>query len=229
MKWRPEDYDEWYETPLGGLSDRLEKDLVFSLARPLKGLTFLDAGCGTGNYALEAASKGAIVTGADYSREMLSRASGKARKEGVNIGLCLADIASLPFHDGQFDIALSVCALCFIRDRQRALLEMHRVLRPGGRVVVAVLNSLSPWALARRVKGLFRESVYKDAEFISPRSLITSLKEAGFKEIRTETCLFYPPVNNGLFLKSSGLWEAAGQLLGPWSGAFLAATAVKGR
>ena len=229
MKWRPEEYDEWYETPIGGLSDRLEKDRVFSFAGPVKGRVLLDAGCGTGNYSLEAARNGATVYGVDASREMLSGACEKARKEGLKIGLCLADATSLPFHDGQFDIALSVCALCFIRDRQRALLEMHRVLRPGGRVVVAVLNSLSPWALARRVKGLFRESVYKDAEFISPGSLLTSLREAGFKQIRTETLLFYPPVNNGLFLKSFGLWEGAGRRLVPWSGAFLAATAVKGR
>ena len=160
---------------------------------------------------------------------MLRGAREKARKEALDIGLCHADIASLPFPEKQFDIVLSVCALCFIRDRQSALLEMHRVLRPGGRVIVAVLSSLSPWALARRVKGLVRGSVYKDAKFISPRSLSASLKEAGLKQIRTETCLFFPPVNNGLFLKSSGLWEDAGRRLVPWSGAFLAATAVKGR
>lgn len=226
MKWRPGDYDAWYETPLGGLSDRLEKDLVFSFAGPVKGRAILDAGCGTGNYSLEAARKGAAVTGVDDSFEMLSSACEKAGKEGLNIGLCLADAASLPFHDGRFDIVLSVCALCFIRERRRALLEMHRVLKSGGRVVVAVL-SRSPWAFIRKTKGLFSESVYKDAEFISPRSLRSSLKEAGFKQIRTETRLFYPPVNNVLFLKSFGLWEGAGRRLVPWSGAFVAATAVK--
>ncbi len=227
MKWRPGDYDAWYETPLGGLSDRLEKDLVFSFAGPVKGRAILDAGCGTGNYSLEAARKGAAVTGVDSSFDMLSWACEKVGKEGLNIGLCLADIGSLPFPEKQFDIVLSVCALCFFRERRRALLEMHRVLKPGGRVVVAVLNSRSTWALIRKTKGLFGESVYKDAEFISPRSLRSSLKEAGFKQIRTETCLFYPPVNNGLFLKSFGLWEGAGQRLVPWSGAFVAATAVK--
>ncbi|MBI5455001.1 MAG: methyltransferase domain-containing protein [Deltaproteobacteria bacterium] len=227
MKWRPVDYDAWYETPLGGLSDRLEKDLVFSFAGPVKGRAILDAGCGTGNYSLEAARNGAAVTGVDDSFEMLSRACEKAGKEGLNIGLCHADAASLPFHDGRFDVVLSVCALCFIRERRRALLEMHRVLKSGGRVVVAVLNSRSPWALIRKTKGLFSESAYKDAEFISPSSLRSSLKEAGFKQIRTETCLFYPPVNNGLFLKSFGLWEGAGRRLVPWSGAFVAATAVK--
>src|SRR3990172_2776063 len=50
-KLSPAEYDAWYETPLGSLCDRLEKDAIFALLKP-KGLV-LDIGCGTGNYTLE--------------------------------------------------------------------------------------------------------------------------------------------------------------------------------
>jgi len=225
--WDPKKYEAWYETPLGSVSDRLEQELVFSMAGVKDGERVLDAGCGTGIYSIELAKEGARVTGLDASLGMLEWARAKAGRAGRKIDLIKADARNIPFPDGHFDLVLSVCMLCFVRERQAALLEMKRVLRPGGRLVIALLNSRSPWALLRRAKGLFRKSVYRSAEFISPAAIESELREAGFKEIETRTCLFFLPVNSKIYLVFSGLQERLGRKLFPKDGAFLVAVATK--
>lgn len=225
--WDPQRYDAWYETPLGKASDRLERELIFSMAGVKEGERALDAGCGTGIYSIELARQGALVTAMDASSEMLGRARARAGKAGLKMDFIKADALSIPFPDGHFDIALSVCMLCFIRERDAALLEMKRVLRPGGRVVIAMLNRRSPWAFIRRVKGLVKETVYNRAEFISPRGVESALERAGFKGIAVRTCLFFLPVNSSSYLAFAEAHERIGKKLSPKAGAFLAAVAAK--
>jgi len=225
--WDPNKYEAWYKTPLGSICDRLEQELVFSMAGVKEGERVLDAGCGTGIYSIELAKRGARVTGLDASSSMLEWARAKAATAGLNIDFIKADALKTPFPDGHFDIVLSVCMLCFVRERQAALIEMKRVLRPGGKLVLAMLNSRSPWALLRRAKGLFKKSVYKDAEFISASALASDLKRAGFKEIETRTCLFFLPINSKIYLAFSGVQERLGRRLFPKAGAFLVAAARK--
>ncbi|MBI5887069.1 MAG: methyltransferase domain-containing protein [Deltaproteobacteria bacterium] len=227
IDWRPQAYDAWYETPLGRLSGRLEKELVFSLAGVKQAEAALDLGCGTGIYSIELAKRGMDVTGVDDSQEMLDRARIKAKAEGVRIRFLKADAMALPFPDASFDIVLSVAALCFMEDPHAALMEMRRVLRPGGRVVIGSLNRWSLWALVRRVKGLFRETIYNRAVFTTPRELESALARAGFEGVKVRACIFFLPVNSALYLKTSAAHERLGNALAPWTGAFLAAVAAK--
>lgn len=225
--WDPQKYDAWYETPLGKVSDRFEKELVLSMAGIKDGERVLDAGCGTGIYSIELAKRGARVIGLDASSGMLEWARGKAATAGLKIDFIKADALKIPFSDGHFDMVISVCMLCFVKDRQAALLEVKRVLRPGGRLIIAVLNSRSPWALLRRAKGLFQKSVYKSAEFLSPRAVESELRKAGFKGIETRTCLFFLPINSKLYLAFSEMQERLGRRLFPKAGAFLVTAATK--
>ena len=83
-----------------------------------------------------------------------------------------ADMLALPFADGRFDKTLSVTALEFIEDARRAVDELFRVTRPWGLVVVATLNSLSPWAVRRRgVARTDKRNIFHNAHFRSPRQL----------------------------------------------------------
>src|SRR4030065_1024204 len=97
--WNPEEYDAWYKTSLGALCDKLEKELVFSLIAIKHGDAVLDAGCGTGNYTIELAKRGANVVGVDSSEEMLDRARGKAQKTGTEATFQVANAMNLPFPD----------------------------------------------------------------------------------------------------------------------------------
>jgi SAM-dependent methyltransferase len=102
----------------------------------------LDVACGTGIVARTAIkrtdSNGISVTGLDPNPGMLavaeSNTSGPEWKEGV--------AEELPYRDESFDVVVSQFGLMFFRDRPESLREMYRVLAPGGRLVVAVFDSL---------------------------------------------------------------------------------------
>lgn len=225
--WKPQNYDAWYATPLGKTSDRIERELLFSMVDVKKGERVLDAGCGTGIYSIELAKRGGHVTAIDYSSEMIVQAKTKALKEGLNIDFIKADALHLPLPDRHFDLVISVCMLCFVKERASALIEMKRVLRPGGRIAIALLNRWSPWALIRRAKGLVKESVYNRADFLTPAEIESSLAKAGFKEIEIRTCLFFLPLNSRPYLAFSEAHERLGRRLFPKAGAFMAVVATK--
>lgn len=226
-QWDAQRYDAWYETLLGALAHGKERELVFSLAALRPGQRALDAGCGTGIYATALAQKGLSVTAIDSSPEMLGLAASKAAAQHVNVDFSQASVQRLPFRDNEFDLVVTIGVLCFVSGRLGSVKEMRRVLKPGGRVVVGTLNAWSPWAFLRRLKALFKDTVYSQAEFISPSELKGSLLAAGFEEVEVKTCLYFLPINSALYLKTAPLTERIGAAVFPRFGAFCVATGVK--
>jgi len=98
----------------------------------------LDLCTGTGEQALQFARTGSRVVGLDFSRGMLRRARAKARAQGLRLDLVEADASRLPFREGSFDLVICAYAFYELRGelRERALAEMARVLRLGGRAVL---------------------------------------------------------------------------------------------
>ncbi len=98
----------------------------------------LDAGCGTGTYALAIAQAGYQVVGVDGAAGMLVRATIKQRAApDLPVTFILADLdAPLPFPDASFDHAIAVSVLQALAQPARTLGELRRVLRPGGMLVV---------------------------------------------------------------------------------------------
>ena len=174
----PERYDRWFDTPVGKAVLKYEVALVLDLLRPTGGEKILDAGSGTGIFTREFCVRGADVVGIDISWAMLRWAKAKSGaffQKGVT-----ADMALLPFADCAFDKTVSVTALEFIEDEKRAVAELFRVTRPGGVVVVATLNSLSPWAIRRRVNAQKdRESIFNRVFFRSPAQLLAATPVPG--------------------------------------------------
>jgi ubiquinone/menaquinone biosynthesis C-methylase UbiE len=168
-KW-PEKYDAWFTTPIGLLVKKYESELLLSLLRPKSDEFILDAGCGTGIFTLDLLSLGTHVIGVDLSLPMLSRAEQKAR--GYHFQAVLADISSLPFSENVFDKVVSVTTLEFIEDAKRVIEELFRVTRKGGRVAVATLNSLSPWAERRKAEAKKGHPLFRKAIFRSPDELL---------------------------------------------------------
>jgi SAM-dependent methyltransferase len=126
------------------------------------GQRVLDIACGTGVLALAAAERvgreGAVV-GLDRNPDML----GVARRKSERVEWREGRAESLPFADASFDAVASQFGLMFFEDRAGALREMMRVLRPGGRLAVAVCDALerSPGyaALAELLERLFGERI----------------------------------------------------------------------
>jgi ubiquinone/menaquinone biosynthesis C-methylase UbiE len=166
----PEKYDKWFSTPIGLLIKKYESELLLHLLRPRSDEFILDAGCGTGVFTLDILSFGTHVIGVDLSLPMLSWAAQKMR--GHHFHAVLADISFLPFPRNAFDKVVSVTALEFIEDDKGAMEELFRVTRKGGRIVVATLNRLSPWADRRRAEAKKGHSLFKKAIFRSPDELL---------------------------------------------------------
>ena len=165
----PDPYEQWFQTPIGALVKSVELEWVMNLLQPQAGERILDAGCGSGIFTQPIAAKGAQITGIDISQPMLER----AQKRLPQHEFLAADICDLPFSDETFDKTVSITALEFIENGAQAIAELFRVTKPGGLVVVATLNRLSPWATRRKDRAQQdSESVFNHAFFRSPQELL---------------------------------------------------------
>ncbi len=160
-------YDAWFATPHGQYVFRHEREIIMELLDIIPGIYTLDIGCGTGIYTNELCEAGARVVGVDISPEMLAIAADKNRQHGDSVSFLTADAAALPFADNSFDLVTSISAMEFYERPRESMQEMVRVLKPGGHMVVATLNSLSPWSLQRRIKSLLKRTIFTPARFYS--------------------------------------------------------------
>ncbi len=126
---------------------------VLELLGDAAGKDVLDAGCGTGRYALRLAQAGARVYGLDACEEMLAVARRKAAEAGVQIDFRVGNVTRLPYADASFDILVCALTLCHVADIQAATNELARVLRPGGRLVV---SDFHPFCLLIGWRTVFR-------------------------------------------------------------------------
>lgn len=132
-------YDRYVK--LGGFGEAFRKQIVDEAAIS-PGESVLDCGCGTGSLAITA--KRAVgpegrVEGIDISKDQLGMAKEKAQAEKLDIAFHEGSIDELPFPDDEFDVIFSTLMLHHVpaEVKRRAFREMRRVLKPGGRVVIA--------------------------------------------------------------------------------------------
>lgn len=121
---------------------------LLTMANLQPGERVLDVACGTGLVTFRAAAavgpNGRIV-GTDLSQEMINRARDESQRRGVsNVAFERMDAEALDVEAASFDAALCALGLMYVPDPQKALAEMHRTLRVGGRAVAAV------WGARRR-------------------------------------------------------------------------------
>jgi ubiquinone/menaquinone biosynthesis C-methylase UbiE len=146
-----------------------ERELILRLLKPERGEFILDAGCGTGVFTSDFLEAGAEVVGLELSRPMLDRAMVKMR--GQRFLPVQGDMRNLPFAEASFDKTVSVTAIEFIEEAKVAVEEMFRVTKPGGIILVATLNSLSPWAHRRGEAGKKGHPIFSHALFRSPEEM----------------------------------------------------------
>ena len=113
----------------------LQRERTRELLGAGPGDTVLDLGCGPGHLAVELAAT-ARVAALDREAGMLAATRARAQQAGVGCRLAQADASALPLVAASVDRATVVQVLEYVRDVARALRELHRVLRPGGRAVV---------------------------------------------------------------------------------------------
>ena len=146
-----EDLD--YPEELSGVPDSAVESYAgvanpFILGRLAPGERVLDLGCGAGTDTLVAAQMvgpDGHVTGIDMTPEMLSRARAASLEIGVaNVEFVESEAERLPFPDGSFDVVISNGVIDLIPDKDAVFSELHRVLRPGGRIQIADVTIQNP-------------------------------------------------------------------------------------
>lgn len=110
----------------------------FFLSQLRPGWHVLDAGCGPGTITLGLARAVAPghVTGIDIEDSQFASTRERAERAGLNVEFRKGNVYELPFQDGHFDAVFSHALLGHLRDPGAALLELHRVLKPGGLIGV---------------------------------------------------------------------------------------------
>ena len=120
---------------------RLLRKLTVDNALIKPGDSVLDVGCGTGEVTLLAKkrAKNGKVYGIDPAPEMITVARKKAARKNLDIDFRLGVIEALPFHDGSMDVVTSSLMMHHLPEdlKVRGLAEIYRVLKPGGRLLIA--------------------------------------------------------------------------------------------
>lgn len=214
----PEKYDLWFETPIGRLIKSFESKLVLEMLAPVPEEVILDAGCGTGIFTADILETGARVVGLDRSLTMLRRALTKC--EGQTFQSIIGDVRNLPFADASFHKTMSITAIEFVQDAKIAVEELFRVTKPGGFIVVATLNSLSPWAKRRKEaaqKGhpLFRHAIFRSPDEIKALSPVEGIVQTAIHFEKKDDPDIVPKI------------EKSGSERGLNTGAFLSARWIK--
>jgi len=133
-----ERYDLVNDVMSFGLHRRWKRETVrIAFEGRLPGKRLLDLCCGTGDIGfLAEETKGARVRGLDFTLPMLAVARRRRRDSGSRAAFAQGDALALPFPDAAFDVITVGYGLRNIADPQAALVEMRRVLAPGGRTVI---------------------------------------------------------------------------------------------
>lgn len=151
----------------------------------------LDIGSGTGALALAAADLGGRVVAVDVDRLALGRGRELGRPLAAPVEHLVGDARSLPIRDDGFDVSVHRSVLVYMDERDRAISEEHRVLRPGGRVSCSEslggdidLHS-DDRGVARVWKGGLREILLATPDLLtlSASGLEAMYGKAGFRDV----------------------------------------------
>jgi len=146
--------------------------------------TVLDAGCGhlRISLALLRLLPGVRLTGVDLTQELLDEGARRLSDAHLpDMRLVRGDLADLPFADNTFDKIVSARVFQYISDPVAVCMELRRVLKPGGRIVLAVPNRLNPIKRAR-YKGRLH----------TPAELAAWLSAGGYDDVASGSACFVP-------------------------------------
>ena len=192
-----------------------ERAAILRALRAAPGQRILDLGTGTGVFARALHAAGARVVGVDQAEAMLR----EGRRRAPALSFVRGTIDRLPVPDASFDGACAVTVLEFVADPAAVVAEACRVLRPGGRLVVGVLNARSAWALAWRRRA---DAVLAAAHPFTAPELRALLRPYGACRVRHAVHFSLRP----------GWLATAGATVDPWlrclpGGALLVGTVVR--
>src|SRR5215204_93344 len=134
-----------------------------------RGKKFLEVGCGAGIDLVRFTRAGAIVTGIDLSTTAIDLARKNIEQNRLSANLHVMNGESMQFPDNSFDVVYAHGVLQYTADVEKMVAEIHRVVKPGGEVIVMVYNRNSWLNLMRRVTKVPLE--HEDAPVLKKYSI----------------------------------------------------------
>jgi ubiquinone/menaquinone biosynthesis C-methylase UbiE len=177
----------------------------------------LDVPCGFGRHAVPLAEEGFRVTGVDRAQLFIDEAKRRAG-DGRWPKLVRADYRDLPFSDESFDVALNVfSSLGYLGDEEdtRALAEIGRVLRPGGRLLIEIMHRdllvhrfvEQDWHLLGEGRLLLEQRGFDPVSGVA-QTTQTLIESSGARESRTFSIRVYTATELLAMLRAAGFAEA---------------------
>lgn len=194
--------DTWNES--ASSYDPIERNLnafngdLLDLARPRAGERVLDVACGAGEPALSLASivgPSGRVVGIDLSERMIDRARERAKRAAIaNAEFEVMDAEALTVPAGVFDLATCRFGLQIVTNPEKAVAEVHRVLKPAGRIAATVWGSGETTPALHAIVGPMLEYAEPDEtgylptpyEMGGPGELAKIFRDAGFRDTKEE-------------------------------------------
>jgi demethylmenaquinone methyltransferase/2-methoxy-6-polyprenyl-1,4-benzoquinol methylase len=187
--------------------DRYWRKFAVSQLPALENPVFLDVATGTCDVALEIIkrhSRNTKVTGVDFSEGMLKLGREKVKQAGLEnrIDVRFADVTALPFEDNSFDASIIAFGIRNVREYEKGLREMGRVVKSGGKVVILEFTSIqhplfrAPYKfyitkvlpfigeVISGKKGAYKYLPSSMLEFPGPEEFKQAMERAGLKDVR---------------------------------------------
>ncbi len=165
-----QNYDSFYKTPYGKKVDEIEKNLCLEFTKKLPKTDMLELGCGTGHWSKFFIEQGFQLTATDISNSMLKIVKSK----NLNAKILKANSENLPFKDNSFSLVSSITMIEFVKNQEKVISEINRVLKPNGYLLIACLNRNSIlWTTRKKSKS------YKNANFLTPEDFKKLLEKIG--------------------------------------------------
>lgn len=202
------------QNPLVALEGRLLPEILGTVSR----LRVVDVACGTGRWAARLAEYGADAVGLDFCAEMLDHAPASLRTR-----LVLADAGSLPVRSGSADLTLCSLAISYFPDLERALSEMARITKAGGRLIISDLHPAgveAGWTRSFRIDGMHYELRHfgyslEQTDSLARRAGLTLDSELQARFGEPEKAIFQAA-------DKAGIWDAISEVPALWIGSWRA-------
>ncbi|MHA1616279.1 MAG: methyltransferase domain-containing protein [Candidatus Njordarchaeales archaeon] len=196
-----ERYDKWFFSEKGAVLFRNE---VKAIKYALEGINVrksVEIGVGTGMFAK--------ALNIEYGIDPAWKPLLLARQRGIKVVQGVAE--NLPFKSTLFDAAFLIVTICFLREPLKALLEIRRILKRGGYLIIGFIDRNSPWGRFYLRKKERKHPFYKVAKFYSVEEIEEILKDLDFRIHKLVSTLFRSPLQTPTYEEPvNGLVPQAG-------------------
>ena len=147
----------------------------------------LECACGTGMLSAVIAGRCGSLTATDFSAKMLKRAERKCRGF-ANVRFELGNILHLDYPDASFDVVVAANVIHLLDDPRKALRELNRVCRGGGRIIIPTYMNRTEQGRTNRVSGLIGKAGADFKRQFTPAAYEKFFADAGYTDVQYTLC-----------------------------------------